>query len=623
MARDHEIQEILLRVDLVDLIGAYLKLTRAGRSFKGLCPFHNEKTPSFHVYPSDGAKPGFYHCFGCKKGGDALSFLTEREGLSFSEALDQLAKRAGLETPRSHSGARKSRQNRFEVLNQCQAHFRANLRNPSKGTIARDYLKRREIDSQLSDRFGLGYALDSWDNLAHSLGSNPETLGIASQQGLIRQGDKGLGFRDFFRNRLIFPIHNPAGEIIAFAGRDLSGDSQAKYMNTPETDLFKKGRVLYGLHQARNPIRERKRAIVVEGYFDVLRMHAHGFEETVAPMGTALTSEQLSLLGRLCEELILLFDGDNAGHSAAMRSLQLTWDLGILVRVAHLPAGQDPDEFLLCHPREDMQDLLNSAPPSFTYLVDGLVSEIGIDSAEKIRKVTTRVFESISTMKSHTQIEIRLKEFAERIGIPHESLKKDYERSRIKNAASPVAADTTGAPSKGPEVTTPQLRDPNREREARKGLYVLLLQNEGRIQEALGEAFASHTQARHQLEDALSILRKPQHEDDLALFLEAYLQDGVSSARKIWSEKEQDPLVWEVEAMLREDWFPEDPLRTLMDYTNTLKGIQLDRDVERCKAAFINAERAQDWAMVTQIADRLNDLIKQRDMLLSRSREVG
>ncbi len=622
MAGDHEIQDILLRVDLVDLVGAYLKLTRAGRSYKGLCPFHNEKTPSFHVYPSDGAKPGFFHCFGCKKGGDAITFLMERDGLSFQEALEQLAKRVGMEPPRSRSGVRQSRQSRYEVLNQCQSHFRANLRNPSRGVIAREYLMKREIDTHLSDRFGLGYALDSWDSLAQSLGSNPETLGIASQQGLIRQRDNGTGFRDFFRNRLIFPIHNAAGEIIAFAGRDLSGNSQAKYMNTPETDLFKKGRVLYGLHQARNPIRERKRAIVVEGYFDVLRMHACGFEETVAPMGTALTEDHLTVLERLCEELVLLFDGDKAGHAAAMRSLQQTWDLGIVVRVAHLPAGQDPDEFLLSHPREDMRDLLESAPPSFTYLVDGLAEEIGLDSPEKIRRVTARVFESISGMQSYTQVEIRLKELAERIGVPHDLLRQDYDRSRLKRAV-PRSSQVETGPQTGPGVSGEATQEPNLEREARKGLYVLLLQNEGRIQEALGEAFASHTQARKHLEGALEVLRKPQREDDLALFLEVYLKNGASSARKMWSEKKQDPIVWEVEAMLREEWFPEDPLRALTDYTDTLKGIQLEREVERCKVAFVSAERAQDWDRVNQIAHRLTELVKQRDMLLSRSREVG
>lgn len=618
MARDHEIQEILLRVDLVDLIGAYLKLTRAGRSFKGLCPFHAEKTPSFHVYPSDGAKPGFYHCFGCKKGGDALSFLQEQEGLSFQEALEQLAKRVGIELSGFHPGARQSRHNRYEVLNQCQAHFRANLRNPAKGLVAQEYLKKREVSSALADRFGLGYALDGWDGLARSLGSSPEVLQIAVQQGLIRQRDNGPGYRDFFRNRLIFPIHNPAGEIIAFAGRDLSGESQAKYMNTPETDLFKKGRVLYGLHQARNPIREKKRAIVVEGYFDVLRMHTYGFDETVAPMGTALTDEHLAVLERLCEELILLFDGDKAGHMAAMRSLQQTWDLGITVRVVHLPAGQDPDEFLLTHPSEDMGDLLDSAHPSFQYLVDSLVEEIGLDSAEKIRKVAGRVFESIAGMSSHTQVEIRLKELAERIGIPHESLKKDYERMRLRHAAP-----RAGQPQVGPGGAAPAVEDPDREREARKGLYVLLLQNEGRIQEALGAAFTSHTQARDHLEGALETLLEPRREDDLALFLEAYLREGVESARRIWTEKKQDALVWEVEAMLREEWLPEDPLRTLTDYTDTLKGIRLEREVERLKAAFISAERAQDWEKVNQIAIRLTELIKQRDVLLTRSREVG
>ncbi len=622
MARDHEIQEILLRVDLVDLIGAYLKLTRAGRSYKGLCPFHGEKTPSFHVYPSDGAKPGFFHCFGCKKGGDALTFLIEREGLSFQEAIEQLAKRVGMEPPRFQRSPLQSRQSRFEVLNQCQAHFRANLRNPLRGTLAREYLKKREIDHQLAERFGLGYAFESWDSLALSLGSNKETLGIATQQGLIRPRDNDSGYLDFFRNRLIFPIHNPAGEIIAFAGRDLTGESQAKYMNTPETDLFKKGRVLYGLHQARNPIRERKRAIVVEGYFDVLRMHANGFDEAVAPMGTALTMEHLTVLERLCEELILLFDGDKAGHAAAMRSLQQTWDLGITVRVVHLPAGQDPDEFLLCHPREDMEDLLESAAGSFSYLVDGLVAEIGLDSAEKIRKVAARVFESISGMQSHTQVEIRLKELAERIGVPHESLKQDYERSRMKRASSPGGQMAKG-PQTGPGAPGETSNDPDREREARKGLYVLLLQNEGRIQEALGMAFASHSQARQHLEGALEVLQKPRRDDDLALFLEAYLHDGSDSARRVWLEKKQDPMVWEVEAMLREEWFPEDPLRTLTDYTDTLQGIQLEREVERCKAAFISAERAQDWEKVNQIATRLTELVKQRDMLLSRSREVG
>jgi DNA primase len=619
MARDAEIQEILLRVDLVDLIGSYLKLTRAGRSFKGLCPFHQEKTPSFHVYPSEGMRAGFFHCFGCKKGGDAINFLIEREGLSYQEVVEQLARRAGMEPPRRQNRSGPPRKNRYEILNQVQTHFRSSLRNPSRGEKARQYLLERAIPQALSDQFGLGYATDSWEGVVQVLGRSPEAIQIALEIGLIRKRETE-GHIDFFRNRLMFPIQNSSGEIIAFAGRDLSGESQAKYMNTPETDLFKKGRVLYGLHQAREVIRQTKRAIVVEGYFDVLRMHQAGFGETIAPMGTALTVEHLSGLERLCEEIILLFDGDNAGRSAALRSLQISWDLKTVIRVVHLPPGHDPDDFLLSHSAEEMRRLVEHATPAFTYLVDQVIGQYGTASADAIRKVVDRVFESLGVMKSETMLEVRLKELSEYLGIPHQSLRNDYEKLKVR----------MGGPSKGPsppsvtELKTSNLMSPdgNSEQEARKGLCVLLLQDETSIEHTLGATFRNHTEAKQQLDAIIQLLREQSEQDHLATFLDIYLREGMGAARTNLSKNEEDSLIWEVEAVLRESKVPENPLRTLTDYANALKKAELNRQIEKCKKEINEAEKSQEWAKITRLAPRLNELVRERNRILSVSREV-
>ncbi|NUN95554.1 MAG: DNA primase [Candidatus Omnitrophica bacterium] len=620
MARDPQIQELLLRVDLVDLIGGYLKLTRSGRSFKGLCPFHAEKTPSFHVYPTDGAKPGFYHCFGCKKGGDALSFLVERDGLSFQEALEQLARRVGFELRHTSSEGRRKSQNRFELLNQCQSHFRANLRHSERGRAAREYLERRRVGSELSDRFGIGFATDAWEGLAQLLSSSRESLALAVDQGLVRKRDNAPGYYDFFRNRLMFPIHNAAGQIIAFAGRDLSGETGAKYINTPETDLFKKGRVLYGLHQARARIKENHRAILVEGYFDAIRMHAAGFEETVAPMGTAVTREHFEALERIADEVILLFDGDPAGRAAAARSLHQAWDLNVRTLVALLPPGVDPDEFLLAHPKEEMESILDLSQPAFAYFVDSVVEQHGTDSPEAVRKTIATVFESLSEVRSMSALEYRLRELAERLDISLEALRQDwtqFARSRTKRKVGNVPTEgPIGAVSAGEGAVAD-----SRLREARRGLHTLLLQDEGKMEEKSGVNLGSHPRARERLKEMLEIL--PQDaEDGLALFLKAYLEEGQPSARRVWDERGADELVWEVEAILREERIPENPLRTLEDYADTLRVAHLDAQIRRHTVELRAAERSSRWDDVGRLASRLDELVKEKKSILSKCREV-
>ena len=491
MVQDPQIHEILLRVDLLDLIGDSVKLTRSGRSYKGLCPFHAEKTPSFHVYPSDGVKPGFFRCYGCQKSGDALSFLTEKEGLTFPEALEQLARQVGVELKRRSGVSPGKHRSRLELMDQCQNHFRSNLRHPEKGRKASEYLRQRSVDDDLATRFGLGYALDSWDGLTRLFRSNDEAVQMAQAQGLIKKNEDRGSLFDFFRDRLMFPIHGPSGQLVAFAGRDLSGQTNAKYMNSAETDLFKKGRILYGLHQAKEKIRTVKRVILVEGYFDVIRMHAFGFEETVAPMGTAVTPEQMSLLERLAEEVIFLFDGDSAGVSAALRSLEQTWNLKINARVAHLPEGMDPDDFLLANSAEEMSQRLENATASFTYLLDRMVERHGLETPEQVRKVAAEVFGSLQSIQSRLNLDLRLKELAERIGVSLELLRRDWNQFENARQQRKGPVSVEDGPAAYAKILNASRSIPSEE--ARKGLLTLLLLSAEDLDAAMGQTFATQS----------------------------------------------------------------------------------------------------------------------------------
>lgn len=624
MAQDPQVHEILMRVDLIDLIGSSVKLTRSGRSYKGLCPFHPEKTPSFHVYPSDGVKSGFFHCYGCKKGGDALTFLTEREGLTFPEALEQLASKVGVELERRKGPSKEQRQSRFEFLDLCQSHFRSNLRNPEKGEKARLYLKERSVDSKLADRFGLGYALDSWESLTSLFRGNKENLNLALAQSLCKRNERTGGLHDFFVDRLMFPIHGSSGQLVAFAGRDLSGKTGAKYLNTSETDLFKKGRVLYGFHQAREKIRETRRAILVEGYFDVIRMHAYGFEETVAPMGTAVTSDHVSFLERQTEELVLLFDGDSAGMTAALRSLDQTWNSTLSVKVAHLPEGSDPDDYLLSRSGEAMAELLEDAKPSFDYLVDRTIETCGIDSPDRVRKTVGTIFEALSNIESSLQVELRLKQLADRTGLGFESLKQDWSRyANAQTKKKGPSSASAGVQGSGATDTVYGGRKNTTLDEARKGLLRLLLLDEDRLREAMGATFAAHPEARKCLDLVLQTMAN--EKDSAGAFrpvLEAYLEKGPEESRKVWeSSRENDLNRWEIEAGLTEENIPEDPLRSLRDYSEALRKAEMERRISDSKGALLNAEQRGDWESVSRLAAEIDELIKKRERILSQRME--
>src|SRR6266851_5482974 len=362
------LDEVRARVSLAEVVGRHVRLIKRGREYVALCPFHNEKTPSFAVVEDK----GFFHCFGCGAHGDVIGFLMQSGGLGFREAVEQLAGEAGLEVPKSTPQERERAQRQIDLQDAMEAacvFFAEQLEAPA-GKAGLAYLQQRGLDAATMRRFRLGFAPDGREALKRALaGKIPEALLV--EGGLLRRPEDGGSTYDYFRNRVIFPIGDRGGRIIAFGGRVL-GDGEPKYLNSPETPLFEKGRVLYGWAQARAAAGGgRGPVIVAEGYMDVIALQQAGFVGAVAPLGTALTERQIEELWRIAPEPILCFDGDTAGLRAAGRAVGRALPLlkpGVTLRFATLPAGEDPDTLVLRHGVPAMREVLEQARPLAEFL---------------------------------------------------------------------------------------------------------------------------------------------------------------------------------------------------------------------------------------------------------------
>lgn len=334
-----EVHEIKSRLDIADVIGDYVQLRVAGNTLWGLCPFHREKTPSFSV----SRERQSFHCFGCSKGGDVITFVMELEGLAFPEALELLAARAGVTLTRRGGGSStKEKTDRRAILEDANAFFKRSLFG-SGGESARAYLSRREVPKDTWERLELGWSPASWEALTEHLSSIGYRQDDAINAGLAAQGNRGA--YDRFRGRVIFPVRDERGRLCGFGGRLIDGEG-AKYVNSPEGDLFNKRRLLYFLHEAKKSVREKKRIILMEGYMDVLRAHEAGFTEAVASLGTALTEDQAVLIKRFADLCYVAYDADAAGQEAALRGIYILQNRGVDVRVVSLPDGKDPDDVL-------------------------------------------------------------------------------------------------------------------------------------------------------------------------------------------------------------------------------------------------------------------------------------
>jgi DNA primase len=447
------IAEILRRTDIVELIGGHLPLKAAGRTHKALCPFHTEKTPSFVVNP----ERQIFHCFGCGEGGDAITFLMKHERLSFPEAARFLADRAGVSlwTKSGPQGESEGRLALLEVHRQALEHFGENLGGPG-GSGAREYLAGRDLPPATAERFQLGYALPRWDGLWRALKKRGHPDRVLAASGLIVARQDGSGYYDRFRDRLMIPIWDASGKVVGFGGRALN-PGEVKYLNSPETALYRKGAHLFGLNLAARAIRERGRAIVVEGYFDAIRLHAHGFENAVAALGTALTTEQAGLLGRYARTVLLLFDPDAPGIGAARRNLSARGgliNLDLEWRIVLLPEGLDPDAYLRTHGTEAFHAALERAQDLVGFFLDRRVSGLDLlDPVQRARAVDALV-EVLATLDSPVRREGYIQQVAQRTGITDRSLLEAVGRQRgrvQRRDARPASSPPPAAPPSAEE----------------------------------------------------------------------------------------------------------------------------------------------------------------------------
>jgi len=384
---EDKIAEIRERAPIAEVIGNYVALKKSGNSLKGLCPFHNEKTPSFYVHPSR----GFYHCFGCKASGDIFSFLMHVEGKTFPEVARDLAEQTGVQLPvydpqrEAEFQRNKKQSDRLASLMQRATDFySAQLHEHSDGGIARREFSDRGISEESASKFRLGYAPHGWDSLVHFLESTGASPADAEAVGLIVPRRSGRGHYDRFRHRLMFPIADVHGKVVAFSGRALSPapsmeeqkEPPAKYLNSPENQLYHKGEVLYGLHEGRVEIRREDATVLCEGNFDLVALHQAGFQNSVAPMGTAFTEAHARLLKRFAQKVVLLFDGDKAGRKAVREAYTVVTKVGLEAHVVTLPQGADPDSFLREKGAESLRARIVSAPTIIEYLIDDAAATV-------------------------------------------------------------------------------------------------------------------------------------------------------------------------------------------------------------------------------------------------------
>ena len=418
-------EEVRARADIVDVIGRVVKLQKASGTWKGLCPFHHEKTPSFNVNPQRQT----YHCFGCGVGGDVFKFVMEMENLEFMEALERLAQQTGVEFALDGSkGNRGLKKRLLDLHEQTTTYFQSLLKEP-QGAAALAYLNKRDLQPETPENFRLGFAPDSFDQLqlqAKTWGYSQEELEASGLFGEREQARPGENLYDRFRNRLMFPILDEQARVIGFSGRVIPpSDAKAKYLNSPETILFKKSRVLYGIDKARKAMTEKRRAVLCEGQLDVIRCHESGILEAVAAQGTAITENHAQILKRYADEVILLLDADSAGIKAALRSAEVLLAEGIVTRVASLPPGEDPDDVVRTSGATVLRKIVNEADPFVVFQVRTLVQAEGEITETSRMRVARKVMDSIGGVKEAMHREEMIKQAAGALGIREDALRQD------------------------------------------------------------------------------------------------------------------------------------------------------------------------------------------------------
>ena len=594
------LQQIRDRIDLVELISSYVSLTKAGQNFKGLCPFHSEKSPSFSVSP---ARQMFY-CFGCSVGGDAFTFLMKQEGLDFMEAVRELSQRSGVPLPvrterSSPSVSGVSRERYFQIYETAAGWYHQNLLKSPEGRRAREYLLQRGITEESWERFQLGYAPDDW----HGVGKWLERQGVKPEElvktGLSIRKEQSEGGRisiyDRFRSRVIFPISDARGQVIAFGGRTMGTDSTAKYLNSPETDYFCKSRSLYGLPQARVSGSAAGCLYLVEGYFDVITLHQYGLANAVAPLGTALTADHVQMLHRLVPSVRLLFDGDAAGVGAALRTLDLFMNSGLEVRVVLFPQGEDPDSFMRTNGVQAFRELEEKAPTLLDFAITSILNKTQQNSIQDRIKRADDILAILHKTKNPIEKDEYLKILSERLGIRQELLQKRMPTLRI---AVPGGKSSHSAPEKPLTHVVPKGKAEERD------LIILLLQ--GRLE---ADHLAHLEEEKFTVELYREIVRHVEVHREASGLVDVESLRGDLTSDPVFESAVSQLCVWEMQL--------ENQAEHIQGCLRTLEGKWLQRILEGVTTRLKTAEREGRQEEVDRLNAEINALLGRKAVLMA------
>jgi DNA primase len=528
----HLLDQIRSANDIVDVVGAVVPLRRAGVNFVGLCPFHREKTPSFNVSPGR----QIFHCFGCQKGGDVFTFVREYESLGFMEAVKRLADRAGivleLDQSPGQTEARHLKESLFQIHEQIAQRWQSALANEPGGQIARDYLNQRGVSAEAIRAFRLGYAPEAWDDTVNWAKHKGFDLALVEQGGLIVRKEGTDRRYDRFRGRLMFPICDEQSRVIAFSGRVLAGDEKtAKYVNSPETPIFRKGRVFYGLDKAKRAILDAGFAIICEGQLDLIACHSAGVTNVVAPQGTAFTPEHARLLKRYVNEVVLCFDSDAAGQKAAVRVFDSLLAAGVAVRVATVPAPHDPDSFIKEFGGDAFQDLIKKAEGFFDFYLGLLcrTNEVGQDKGRMT--VVREMAEALQKTRSPVLVDTYAQKVAFRLAVNPDAVRAEFQRTLRSGPSAPDswADDESEFEGANPATAGAAPVPPPSEREF--WLLRLILSEDDQMEwvnQHLDPAWIQHPVLRQIVAERLALFRS-QEWRGLGAFIEQ-LQDAAASS---------------------------------------------------------------------------------------------
>lgn len=551
---ESKIREIRTIANIVEVIGDYISLKKVGRDYQGLCPFHPDKTPSFKV----SEEKNVFHCFGCGAGGDVFSFLTAYHKISFDQAVRDLAQKYHIVLPDNKSSQASSKSERLYELNEkISAYYVHNLNNHKEAESARTYLAGRGFSLKDSSCFDLGFALAGWDNLTRYSERNRIPLSLAEEAGLVVPKKSG-GFYDRFRNRIIFPIRSTIGRIAGFGGRVLD-DSLPKYLNSPETAVYHKSDTLYGLHLAKSELRKSGYGLIVEGYFDFLSLYQNGLKNVVATCGTALTPSHVRFLKGYAEEIVVVFDSDQAGIKAALRSIPIFLKEEVSAKVLVLPSGDDPDSFIRSHDLEEFENLLRSSVPITTFLLERLHEKWG-SSIEGKGRLLNEIKPLVNTLADPARRSFFITEVARKLDlhpdIAERSLKSTKSLQEISSQVNPLLESANSYLDKTvmriillypqyAEIFLDERGDGFSESEDLAGLFT-------HLDEALKkEGIADSTSLLGSIEDsalksrlAAVMLEAPAHEEHET---EAMVEDALAAIRRKKLEYENKSLLMQIE----------------------------------------------------------------------------